>query len=236
MSQFPDLKSFLEKIIAKQKYEFRDNARKDAFRILAEGLETFDNMLSYLSAQKGAIELRAMICWFLGQSSNEKSMKALLDAFDQESDASIVWEIAKSICNLRCKEPFQFFRVRLLNSPLPLKRAASAFVLGQLNDAEASDFLIKVLDNKSEVDLVRSHAAEALGLIKDLNAFDSLMSALSDNSVSVRFWSTFALGELRDSRALPRLRAVAEEDSSSLDGWWSISEEALDAIKKIDLC
>jgi hypothetical protein len=50
----------------------------------------------------------------------------------------------------------------------------------------------------------------------------------------VRFWSAFALGSMRYHAALPVLRKLAAGDTASFGNWWTVGEEASDAVDWIE--
>ena len=160
-------------------------------------------------------------------------MSALMDSFEREGDEKAIWEIAKSLSLLETKVQVQPLCSTVISGQPASRRAAAAYVLGRLRDRAVTDCLIHVLCNLGEEEIVRSHSAEALGALKDGKAFEFLLRNLSDTSVSVRFWTAFALGELGDQRAVPSLKTLSETDNSILEGWWAIKKEALDAIHKI---
>ena len=60
--------------------------------------------------------------------------------------------------------------------------------------------------------LVRRHAAEALGEIKDPRAVEPLVAALKDTDSLIRRHAVEALGKIRDLRAIKPLIAVLNED------------------------
>jgi HEAT repeat protein len=130
---------------------------------------------------------------------------------------------------------------RLLRShDSPLVRARAAWTLGfHPQGAEALDTLLKTLADQEEDPDVRAHAAEALGHMADRlgeregDVLAALLRSLTDASAYVRFWSAFALGNLGDPRAIPALERLAERDTHSVPGWWSIRKEALDSIGQI---
>jgi HEAT repeat protein len=62
---------------------------------------------------------------------------------------------------------------------------------------------------------------------------DALINGLGDTSVEVRFWSAFALGELKVRRAVNKLEKLVAKDDEILPGWWSVSKEASDALDRI---
>lgn len=63
--------------------------------------------------------------------------------------------------------------------------------------------------------LVRRHAAEALGEIKDPRAVEPLIAALKDTDSLIRRHAVKALGKIRDLRAIKPLIAVLNEDRES---------------------
>jgi HEAT repeat protein len=84
---------------------------------------------------------------------------------------------------------------------------------------------------------VRGQAAEALGNIFFWEgggpAVEPLIAALGDSSSEVRFWSAFALGQIRARQALPILGQLAATDDAIVPGWWSVKMEAADAVTTI---
>jgi HEAT repeat protein len=92
---------------------------------------------------------------------------------------------------------------------------------------------MKALENENEDPGVRGMAAESLGNLRYKDAADLLIEGLRDKTVEVRFWCIFALGEMGEVRALAQLERLAKTDPESLEGWGSIREEALAAIRLI---
>jgi HEAT repeat protein len=102
--------------------------------------------------------------------------------------------------------------------------------------------LLEVAADRRQLNLVREHAIE--GVAEQLQSSDpadrdrhdtdaGLMALLNDPSPAVRFWSAFALGQLRTAAAVPLLHAVTM-DRMTVPGWWSVGEEASDAINIIE--
>jgi HEAT repeat protein len=60
-----------------------------------------------------------------------------------------------------------------------------------------------------------------------------LIDMLDDPSALVRFWCAFGLGKLRTTAAVPLLRKL-KTDTTSVPGWWTVGEEAADAIETIE--
>jgi HEAT repeat protein len=117
-------------------------------------------------------------------------------------------------------------------------RAAAAYVLGFSGATDVSDVLARRLADPDESPLVRAHAAEALGhLLQNQPVLaeirTTLAATLRDSQPEVRFWSAFAAGvlDLQESRPqLERLRA----DKASIEGWWTVGEEAEWALRCLD--
>lgn len=128
---------------------------------------------------------------------------------------------------------------RLLRShESPKVRAEAAWALGfHSSGSRAVPTLLWVLGDRTEDTDVRCHAAEALGHLvperEHAEVLAALLHALTDREPEVRFWAAFALGNLGDQRAIPALEHLAERDSESVPGWWSIRKEALDSIEQI---
>ena len=109
-------------------------------------------------------------------------------------------------------------------------------------DERALEALLEMLADTSRPGAVRGHAAEAVG-----NRLDSaglhdparglaelrLTDMLSDPSPEVRFWSAFGLGKLRADGAVAALRPLTVDDTLVI-GWWTVGEEAADAIDVIE--
>lgn len=60
-----------------------------------------------------------------------------------------------------------------------------------------------------------------------------LLPLLKDESVEVRFWASFALGNMRAKAAIPHLQRVVDEDDGFCRGWWFVRDEAADSILSI---
>lgn len=94
--------------------------------------------------------------------------------------------------------------------------------------------LERSLSNKSENPTVRGFAAESLTFNHRQLSHSVLLRNLNDTPSEVRFWCAYALGEMHDRKALPELRCLAMNDHRVVKGWWKVSKEAKDAIKKIE--
>lgn len=168
-------------------------------------------MISLLHNNETSAELRSIIYWFLGRIKNDRSALVLLASFEEEIDENLIWEIAKSLRIAEGIVPIQTLCSIMMHSHDATRRAAAAYVLGGHYDSAAIGCLIQVLSNLQEEEVIRSPAAESLGVVRGKQAVDDLLKALTDASVSVRFWSAYALGELKDPRAIQPLRELAKK-------------------------
>jgi len=89
-----------------------------------------------------------------------------------------------------------------------------------------------------EAPSVRAQALEGLGnnlsyeLAANLyqEAVTVIIEALDDSEAEVRFWACFAVSAIKIEEALPKLEILAQTDNTIVEGWWSVGEEAEDAI------
>jgi HEAT repeat protein len=108
--------------------------------------------------------------------------------------------------------------------------------LGPTRDSNALRSLIRILRDDAETALVRGGAAETLPDFDDPTVIEPLIDSLEDSVPEVRFWSAYALSQIRDRLvldALPALETIALHDETAVDGWWAVQDEAIAAIKKI---
>ena len=113
-------------------------------------------------------------------------------------------------------------------------RVEAAYALSLLKGVKRTIALERTLSNRKENKVVRGFAAEALVHFHRKQTHSVLLRNLRDPSKEIRFWCAYALGEIRERKALPALQLLAESDHRVVKGWWSVSKEAQDAIKVIE--
>lgn len=163
--------------------------------------------------------------------------RRLVRALAADDDAKR-WEAATRLS--RVDDPRTVRQVeRLLEGRAPdAGRAAAAYVLGFSGEAGAANVLERRLGDPEESPVVRAHAAEALGHLLQhepvlANIRTTIVSCLRDPNPEVRFWCAFAAGvlELQESRLqLARMR----DDEESVEGWWTVGQEAEWALRCLD--
>jgi HEAT repeat protein len=229
-----NFKAKLEAIVELSNPLSRRKIKKHLVRLLSLGVDSLESLIAILMDRATEDDIRLSICWILGQLGDKRATTALLKVFSGQN-ISLSLEAAKSLGMLKSKRAAPVLIKELIKGENIDKRAASAYALGVLLDERAIDPLVTVLKNKNDSPKVRGATAEALIWFgkKRKRVVDALINGLEDTSVEVRFWSAFALGELKVRRAANKLEKLAANDDEILPGWWSVSKEASDALDRI---
>lgn len=227
-------KSKIEDIIESPSPHIHPKIKSGLVQLLRFRGNSLDSLISILKDQDIEEDIRLLACWIIGQLGEKRVLKELLEVFCSQ-DTSLSLEVAKAIGMLKSKRAVPIFIQELSGDGNADKRAASAYALGLLRDNRAIEILVKVLNNNNDLPKVRAQAAEALAWfgVRKKSVIDALIDGLKDASVEVRFWSTYALGELKVKKAMDQLERMAAEDDGALPGWWPISKEASNAIDRI---
>lgn len=153
------------------------------------------------------------------------------------------FEAAKKIANktLSQKEIDILARVAFNGNEVHNMESATYALSWVENGESALSILINLLSTSNIHESVRGQAAEGIGIIKPSYknshrqlAESTLLSCLNDPSTVVRFWSCYAVGQLKMKKALPILQKLKSNDHEICPNWWHISEEAEDAIEWIN--
>lgn len=143
-----------------------------------------------------------------------------------------IWEAAKQLDSL--VTDIVLFLIHLLQKgERPETRAAAAYTLGFGRFASARTSLEQVLQNTSEDASVRGHAAEALSYIQSRESVGVLLKQLDDKNPAVRYWCTFALGQIGDIRALAALQQLVDNTDDEVYEGHSLRNEAINAVAEI---
>ncbi len=163
----------------------------------------------------------------------QEERKALLDALNKGSlhKANIAGR-----CISETRDPiFLPGILRVLRQGRKLhNRVEAAYAIRGFQGVKGTATLEKILCNSAESPHLRAFIAETLAHRHRPSSHTVLLRNLNDPSREVRFWCAFALGQMRERRALPTLKALADEDSRLVRGWWTVSKEARDAIRNIN--
>jgi uncharacterized protein (UPF0147 family) len=102
--------------------------------------------------------------------------------------------------------------------------------------------LLELMSDTTQPSALRAQAAEAAAEKLEYSETNEslrvaaetlLVDVLNDPQPEVRFWSVFGLGTLRTAAAMPVLRRLTS-DTALLPQWWTVGEEAVDAIDLIE--
>lgn len=220
----------LQKIIDSATPDSKQRITQEIEKLRAAGIDSFEAADSAVRDHFLPRNTRSLAVWFLGQLAQKRAVASLLIAF---ADPALSWEAAKALGVINSKRAVKPLVIWLLESPDTEQRAAAAYALGLLADERTLSPLVKVLGDSKVDPKVRGHAAEALANLADDRAVSQLVTALKDRSAEVRFWATFALGQLRNRKALPKLKLLTK-DRATLPGYGKISDAARKAIASIE--
>jgi HEAT repeat protein len=165
--------------------------------------------------------------------------RTLLENFKEDS-VKLSWCSAVALGYLKGRITIRPLLQVVRGSMASEMRRAAIHSLGLLGNPRAATVIIHVLENPKEPPEVRAEAAEALATCgrSSKRAVAALTRALMDESVEVRFFSSFALGQcallggLISDPAISALRRLLK-DSSILRGFGSVADEAGKALRQI---
>lgn len=143
------------------------------------------------------------------------------------------FEAAKQIWNIDGNAVAKQLIGTLKRGRRAFNRAAAAYAMQAVSNIHVTIALESTVRNKSEYPDVRGHAAEALAHRHRKSTHNLLLKTLQDPSKHVRFWCAYALGEMREKKAVPILRLLLS-DQRQVWGFHSVAKEAADAIDEIE--
>lgn len=222
----------VESVLENISQEMQSGAREDVERLMHAGVASIADLTRMASDRQSNADLRLIACWLLARLKDEETEEILLRLLT-DPNQRIRAAAAQYLAEAGLVQSVQPLLKLLTEDKENQVRIAAVYALGLLGAREALETILEILKNKNEDSGLRGSAAEALADIGDTRAIDPLMEALSDESVEVRFWSVFALGELGDASVLPALQKIEETDGGFLEGWHSIKEEAGESINRI---
>jgi HEAT repeat protein len=213
-----------------------------------------DELIPLLQSSNSRLAARA--CSALG-STGKKAFSTVLLTVLQGRRPSLWMPAAAAISQLESRRTVRpLIQLMLDPSRSARQRQAAAYALSftwtALADARYTtsigEAFVTVLQNQHEPTGLRGQAAEGLaylhgpcaGAARDRRrrayrvAGQILITALDDPAPEVRFWSAFALGSMRYRAALPILRKLARRDKERFGNWWTVGEEAGDAVGLIN--
>lgn len=195
-------------------------------------INTYEDLISVIndSSQSQELRLRAMtaLSWFGPNKAAYEALQATL----QDSDPTIRRFAVLYLPAVYADPLVDALRKAALEDPDQTVRMEALCSLGLINQPASISVLRSILRDETLPAFLRARAAEALGQRGNLDAVDDLVASLSSPIAAIRFWSAYALGEIGDSAVIPRLLALID-DPESVEGWWTVGEEARWAILAI---
>jgi HEAT repeat protein len=180
---------------------------------LTEYDKQLKDYINDLNSDDSKTRLNAAI--ILGEWGNDRAVTPLIKALSHP-DVNLRREAAhalKEIGNRRAIEPLLLL---LKKEPTAEVRAEVAYVLGFFAKYNFEiTYLIEALTD--EHPLVRQNAAFSLGKTKRRKASKYLLGLLDkEDSIKVREMAIWALGEIKDKRAIPKLLVALEDEELSI--------------------
>ena len=196
----------------------------------------------------------AMACFVLGRA--KKAIAPFLFDVLMGKRPSLWMPAAVALSQLESKRMIRPLILLMLDASRSARQRQAAayglsFTWSGLADPRhmpaVGDAFVTVVQKQDETPGLRGQAAEGLaylfgpcaGARHDRSqlayrkAGQELVTALSDPSAEVRFWSAFALGSMRYQAALPALQKIARTDKEMFSNWWTVGQEAADAVDAI---
>jgi HEAT repeat protein len=229
-----ELKVLLDSIAAELPPELRKDAEQSLEELASAGVMSVAQLKRYLKQPENDSKSLVAACHVAGRIRDARLTDAVIEAFGRSLDPGVVWEAAKAVASSSRSRPPVLLLPWLDSSADALHQAAAAWTAGALRYREAVRPLMALLINDRLSDTARAHAAEALGVIGDIEAIDLLISQLSDQSAEVRFWSVYALGTLRATKARDAIRQLAEGDTGATETGLRVADEAKWALGQLD--
>ncbi|MFA5032893.1 MAG: HEAT repeat domain-containing protein [bacterium] len=144
---------------------------------------------------------------------------------------SIGWSIgdAMNVFSQTGKTSIPYLTKVLLDKKEDYKtRFFMAVILGEvIPDTQSTHYLISVLQDKSETELLRGECATAIGFIKDTTATNVLIDNLYNSSIPFRITVINAIGPLKDKRSVPPLIELLNDNNKDIQ---MVSAKALGII------
>jgi HEAT repeat protein len=229
-----ELKVLLDSIAAELPPELRKDAEQSLEELASAGVMSVAQLKRYLKQPQNDSKSLVAACHVAGRIRDARLTDAVIEAFGRSLDPGVVWEAAKALVALSGTQPPGLLMPWLDSDADAVHQAAAAWTAGALQYREAVRPLMTLLINDRMSETVRAHAAEALGVIGDMEAVDLLISQLSDQSAEVRFWSVYALGTLRATGARDAIRRLADADTGTAEIGVRVADEAKWALGQLD--
>jgi HEAT repeat protein len=165
-------------------------------------------------------------------SPAKSTQKALIGQLNGRNRID-AFEAAKQVWNIDGNAVAKQLIETLRTGRRPFNRSAAAYAMQAVSSTSVINALERTVRNKSENPDVCGQAAETLAHHHRKSTHTLLIKALQDPSKDVRFWCAFALGQMREKKAVPVLQLLLS-DHRLVRGFHSVAKEAAAAISEIE--
>jgi HEAT repeat protein len=170
----------------------------------------------------------------LSTFGRQERARWLLMAFRKcGKEESIAFECARWLGLTRLKAVEDGLLRVLENSSDDQTIRTAAYALGIFRSRRAAPTLRTILQNRERQPRTRGYCAEALAHVPSKRNAAVLLSCLNDAASEVRYWSIFALAEMKETEALPLLRVLANSDHQTVESGKTVADEARWAIRRM---
>ena len=160
----------------------------------------------------------------------------------QSGDPMVAYEAAKKLPDSRpC--PVKELLAILFTGTAAHSRDAAAYALSWMSSPRHDEILpalLRIAGDRLQPETLRGQAFEGIAYHSPSrrhhlwpHSLEVIRAGLADASGHVVFWACFAAGDLCDRELLPPLEHLRDNDKRIEPGWWSIADEASDAISAI---
>ncbi|MGJ5818051.1 HEAT repeat domain-containing protein [Paludibaculum fermentans] len=182
---------------------------------------------------------RGMAARILSIGRPDLALNCLFHQLWSQDEKLALWSTGLSIEELRDARAIRPL-IRALYDTHPHRQHAAARALGWVHpgSTRAGRVLTDILADGSQPQPVREEAAESLAYQNSNRAIPALLAAMQEPDERIRFWATFALGQLRnrhswrqsDPRVVPALEARLGDHVTPEGQFNSVAQEALEAL------
>lgn len=222
------------KLIEKQKIqeEDREAFRKNLQILFDYEISSQKAMIEALLSSQTSFEISVKICWLMIDLPRKTTIPVMKKILNNDFNISVKIAACEVLGFFRSKSSVPIFiKIASDEQNLEMRRIA-IYHLGRILDKRAIDPLTLLLGKPEEDIDILIETLETLAYLNARNATPIILNFLKHPLAKVRFWAVFALSHLGDLDVLPYLEKLLN-DSEEVEGWWSVSQEARNAITYI---
>jgi HEAT repeat protein len=176
---------------------------------------------------------RAFAAWIAASLGDRDSSGAICRLLRSEDSGE---RSMAARCFARMPEPTaETTLIDALQAELEISvQAELVAALGQTGGQRAHQVLLECAASPTRDSTVVAEALEQLSYFPSNDSREVILRFLSSDVPELRFWATFAIGQIGDSRDIRVLESLLR-DESAIPGFGPVSQEAREAIEKIRL-